>query len=66
MNRKALLSILDVIINLSKMNVALSGNWTGESEDGNFNNFLTWKSSFNTTLFKKPGFSQSLLMKRWM
>ena len=50
MNRKALLSILDVVINLSKRNIALRGNWTGESEDGNFNNFLTWKSAFDPTL----------------
>lgn len=49
-NRKALLSILDVIINLSKKNIALHGNWTGESEDSNLNHFLKWKSSFDPTL----------------
>lgn len=50
MNRKALLSILHVIINLSKRNIALRGNWTGEHEDGNFNHFLIWKSTFDATL----------------
>ncbi len=49
-NRKTLLSISDIIINLSKRNMALCGSWTGKSEDGNLCNFIIWKSSFNATL----------------
>lgn len=49
-NCNALLSILDIIIQLSKRNIALRGSRTGENEDGNFSHFLTWKSSFDATL----------------
>lgn len=49
-NRKTLLSILDVVINLGQRNVAFRGNWKGDSEDGNFIHFIQWKSHFDDVL----------------
>lgn len=52
MNRKALMSILDVIISLSTRGIPLRGRWLKESheEDSNFNFFVKWKSVDNTAL----------------
>lgn len=47
-NRKTLLSILDVVINLEQRNVAFRGNWKGDSED--FIHFSQWKSHFDDVL----------------
>ncbi|KAK5868034.1 hypothetical protein PBY51_012481 [Eleginops maclovinus] len=49
-NRKALLSIIDIIVCLGKRNVPFRGNWEGSSENGNFNYFVNWKAQFDTTL----------------
>lgn len=51
-NTDILLSIIDVIIQLSLRGIPLRGSWIkGEArEDGNFNHFLQWKSNFNKTL----------------
>uniref|UniRef100_A0A667WQR9 TTF-type domain-containing protein n=1 Tax=Myripristis murdjan TaxID=586833 RepID=A0A667WQR9_9TELE len=51
-NRNILSSILDIILNLGKRNVALRGNWDEEAheEDGNFKHFVKWKSKFDDTL----------------
>lgn len=45
-------SVLDIILNLGKRNVALRGNWDEEAheEDGNFQHFVKWKSKFDDTL----------------
>ena len=44
-NRDILLSILDVLLNLAKWNVALRGKW-----NGNFQHFANWKAKFDDTL----------------
>lgn len=49
-NRKTLLSILDVVINLGQRNVAFRGNWKDDTEDGNFIHFIQWKSHFDDVL----------------
>lgn len=49
-NRKTLLSILNVVINLGQRNVVFRGNWKGDSEDGNFIHFIQWKSHFDYVL----------------
>lgn len=49
-NRKILLSILDVILNLGRRNIAFRGTWKNSSEDGNFMHFIQWKAQFDDIL----------------
>ena len=51
-NRKTLLSILDVIISLSRRGIPVRGRWRKEAheEDSNFNFFMKWKAMDNTAL----------------
>lgn len=51
-NRTILISIIDVIAVLGQRNIALCGNWDKElkNEDGNFQFFIDWKSSFDSVL----------------
>lgn len=51
-NRKALLSILDVIISLSRRGIPLRGSWDKDTceEDSNFNFFVKWKAMDNIAL----------------
>ncbi|VDI17171.1 Hypothetical predicted protein [Mytilus galloprovincialis] len=51
-NRAILISIIDIIVVLGQRNIALRGNWDRElkKEDGNFQFFIDWKSTYDLTL----------------
>ena len=52
-NRAVLLSIIDVVLVLGQRNIAFRGHsWNKESkrEDGNFDHFIHWKSTFDPIL----------------
>ena len=51
-NRKAQLSIIDVLVSLAKRGIPLRGNWCKDQheEDSNFMFFVKWKAEDNEAL----------------